>query len=147
MNYLPVKPWAPISCQFLVNLAAPRKSASAAARRSPCLVLGPIVPRPMVTAFYVDNGKNLPPWREFPQRAFRVLPAGIGLPGHDARALAPTAGFSATGRQSPPVDASMSSAMTTGLKRPPHRQWVNRSALRKASRSSLAIAQAMRSGR
>jgi hypothetical protein len=34
----------------------------------------------MLTAFYVDNGKNLPLWRELPQWAFWVLPAGIGLP-------------------------------------------------------------------
>jgi hypothetical protein len=34
----------------------------------------------MLTAFYVDNGKNLPVWRELPQWAFWVLPAGVGLP-------------------------------------------------------------------
>jgi hypothetical protein len=34
----------------------------------------------MLTAFYVDNGKNLPLWRELPQWAFWMLPAGIGLP-------------------------------------------------------------------
>lgn len=34
----------------------------------------------MLTAFYVDNGKNLPLWREFPQWAFWILPALIGLP-------------------------------------------------------------------
>jgi hypothetical protein len=34
----------------------------------------------MLTAFYVDNGKNLPFWREFPQIAFWLLPAGIGIP-------------------------------------------------------------------
>lgn len=34
----------------------------------------------MLTAFYVDNGKNLPLWRELPQWAFWVLPAAIGLP-------------------------------------------------------------------
>jgi uncharacterized membrane protein HdeD (DUF308 family) len=33
-----------------------------------------------LTAFYVDNGKNLPLWRELPQWAFWVLPAGVGLP-------------------------------------------------------------------
>jgi uncharacterized membrane protein len=34
----------------------------------------------LITAFYVDNGKNLPLWRELPQLAFWILPSGIGLP-------------------------------------------------------------------
>jgi hypothetical protein len=34
----------------------------------------------MITAFYVDNGKNLPLWRELPQIAFWVLPALVGTP-------------------------------------------------------------------
>lgn len=34
----------------------------------------------MLTAFYVDNGKNLPLWRELPQWVFWVLPAAIGFP-------------------------------------------------------------------
>ena len=34
----------------------------------------------MLTAFYVDNGKNLPLWRELPQWAFWVLPTALGLP-------------------------------------------------------------------
>ena len=34
----------------------------------------------MLTAFYVDNGKNLPLWRELPQIVFWLLPAVIGLP-------------------------------------------------------------------
>jgi hypothetical protein len=34
----------------------------------------------MLTAFYGDNGKNLPLWRELPQIAFWVLPAAIGIP-------------------------------------------------------------------
>jgi uncharacterized membrane protein len=34
----------------------------------------------MLTAFYVDNGKNLPLWRELPQIAFWLLPAGLGMP-------------------------------------------------------------------
>ena len=34
----------------------------------------------MLTAFYVDNGKNLPLWRELPQSAFWLLPAGLGMP-------------------------------------------------------------------
>jgi hypothetical protein len=34
----------------------------------------------MLTAFYVDNGKNLPLWRELPQIAFWILPSAIGIP-------------------------------------------------------------------
>jgi hypothetical protein len=34
----------------------------------------------MLTAFYVDNGKNLPLWKELPQIAFWLLPTAIGLP-------------------------------------------------------------------
>jgi hypothetical protein len=34
----------------------------------------------LLTAFYVDNGKNLPFWRELPQAAFWILPSVIGLP-------------------------------------------------------------------
>ena len=34
----------------------------------------------MLTAFYVDNGKNLPLWSELPQIAFWLLPAGLGMP-------------------------------------------------------------------
>lgn len=34
----------------------------------------------MLTAFYVDNGKNLPLWRELPQIAFWFMPAMIGTP-------------------------------------------------------------------
>jgi uncharacterized membrane protein len=34
----------------------------------------------MLTAFYVDNGKNLPLWRELPEIAFWVLPSAIGVP-------------------------------------------------------------------
>jgi uncharacterized membrane protein len=34
----------------------------------------------MLTAFYVDNGKNLPLWRELPQIAFWLLPGAIGIP-------------------------------------------------------------------
>lgn len=34
----------------------------------------------LVTAFYVDNGKSLPLWRELPQFAFWVLPALLGFP-------------------------------------------------------------------
>jgi hypothetical protein len=34
----------------------------------------------LLTAFYVDNGKNLPLWRELPQWAFWVLPGAFGAP-------------------------------------------------------------------
>ena len=34
----------------------------------------------MTTAFYVDNGPNLPLWRELPPIAFWILPALIGAP-------------------------------------------------------------------
>jgi hypothetical protein len=34
----------------------------------------------MLTAFYVDNGKNLPLWRELPPLAFWLLPGAVGLP-------------------------------------------------------------------
>jgi uncharacterized membrane protein len=34
----------------------------------------------MLTAFYVDNGKHLPLWRELPQMAFWLLPGALGMP-------------------------------------------------------------------
>jgi len=34
----------------------------------------------LLTAFYVDNGRNLPLWQELPQLAFWLLPAAIGIP-------------------------------------------------------------------
>ena len=34
----------------------------------------------MLTAFYVDNGKNLPLWRELPEIAFWFVPSVIGVP-------------------------------------------------------------------
>ena len=34
----------------------------------------------MLTAFYVDNGKNLPLWKELPQVAYWLLPAAVGIP-------------------------------------------------------------------
>ena len=34
----------------------------------------------LLTAFYVDNGKNLPLCKELPQIAFWVLPAAVGVP-------------------------------------------------------------------
>ena len=34
----------------------------------------------MLTAFYVDNGKHLPLWKELPQIAFWLLPGALGIP-------------------------------------------------------------------
>ena len=34
----------------------------------------------MQTAFYVDNGRNLPLWRRLPEPAFWFLPGTVGLP-------------------------------------------------------------------
>jgi uncharacterized membrane protein len=34
----------------------------------------------MLTAFYVDNGRNLPLWRELPTFAYWIVPAAIGIP-------------------------------------------------------------------
>lgn len=34
----------------------------------------------MLTAFYVDNGKSLPLWRELPQIAFWFIPSLVGIP-------------------------------------------------------------------
>ena len=34
----------------------------------------------MVTAFYVDNGPNLPLWRQLPSIAFWIMPTFIGAP-------------------------------------------------------------------
>jgi len=34
----------------------------------------------LLTAFYVDNGKNLPLWKELPTIAFWLLPAVVGMP-------------------------------------------------------------------
>ena len=34
----------------------------------------------LLTAFYVDNGKNLPLWRDLPTITFWLLPAAIGSP-------------------------------------------------------------------
>ncbi|MGA9721039.1 MAG: hypothetical protein WBQ86_01170 [Candidatus Binatus sp.] len=47
----------------------------------------------MLTAFYVDNGKNLPLWRDLPHVAYWLLPSVVGLPviiwalGHDRRTI------------------------------------------------------------
>lgn len=34
----------------------------------------------LLTGFYVDNGKNLPFWKQFPQLFFWVFPAIVGIP-------------------------------------------------------------------
>ena len=34
----------------------------------------------MLTAFYVDNGKNLPVWRDLPAIAYWTVPSAIGIP-------------------------------------------------------------------
>ena len=34
----------------------------------------------LLTAFYVDNGKNLPLWRDLPPITYWVLPAAVGIP-------------------------------------------------------------------
>lgn len=34
----------------------------------------------LLTAFYVDNGKALPLWRELPQFAFWIIPTAVGVP-------------------------------------------------------------------
>jgi hypothetical protein len=39
----------------------------------------------LLTAFYVDNGKSLPLWKELPPIAFWLLPAAVGIPRIGAR--------------------------------------------------------------
>ncbi len=34
----------------------------------------------LLTAFYVDNGKSLPLWKELPSIAFWLIPAAVGMP-------------------------------------------------------------------
>jgi hypothetical protein len=34
----------------------------------------------LLTAFYVDNGKNLPGWKELPVIAYWTVPAVVGIP-------------------------------------------------------------------
>lgn len=34
----------------------------------------------MLTAFYVDNGKRLPLWRDLPNLAYWILPGAVGVP-------------------------------------------------------------------
>ena len=35
---------------------------------------------PKPTAFYVDNGKQLPVWKEFPHFTYWLLPLAVGIP-------------------------------------------------------------------
>jgi hypothetical protein len=34
----------------------------------------------MLTAFYVDNGRTLPLWKELPELAFWIVPSAVGVP-------------------------------------------------------------------
>jgi hypothetical protein len=34
----------------------------------------------LLIAFYVDNGKSLPLWRDLPALAYWLVPAAIGIP-------------------------------------------------------------------
>jgi uncharacterized membrane protein len=34
----------------------------------------------LLTAFYVDNGRNLPLWKEFPPIVYWLLPGAVGMP-------------------------------------------------------------------
>ena len=34
----------------------------------------------MLTAFYVDNGKNLPVWKDLPHIAYWIVPSALGIP-------------------------------------------------------------------
>jgi hypothetical protein len=34
----------------------------------------------MLTAFYVDNGKSLPIWRDLPPITYWLLPSAVGVP-------------------------------------------------------------------
>lgn len=34
----------------------------------------------LLTAFYVDNGKSLPLWKELPSLAYWILPTAVGVP-------------------------------------------------------------------
>ena len=48
----------------------------------------------LLTAFYVDNGKNLPIWKDLPHVAYWTLPSAVGVPlilralGRERRVLA-----------------------------------------------------------
>src|ERR1700693_4863860 len=43
-------------------------------------ILGTLAFVLLLTAFYVDNGKNLPLWRELPPIAYWLIPAAVGIP-------------------------------------------------------------------
>ena len=43
----------------------------------------------LLIAFYVDNGKSLPLWRELPPVAYWLLPAAVGIPLRPRPAMAP----------------------------------------------------------
>ena len=53
----------------------------------------------LLTAFYVDNGKSLPLWKELPPISYWVIPAAVGLP-LIARALRQYRAASLSGRPS-----------------------------------------------
>lgn len=62
----------------------------------------------LITAFYLDNAKNLPLWRDLPTVAFWFLPAGVAVP-FVARALVrhrdlarSVATYESRGTQGPP---------------------------------------------
>jgi hypothetical protein len=50
----------------------------------------------LLTAFYVDNGKNLPVWQRLPHLAYWLLPSAVGLP-LVVRALVRHRGFATRG--------------------------------------------------
>jgi hypothetical protein len=70
----------------------------------------------LLTAFYADNGKNLPVWRDLPHLTYWLLPGAIGLP-LVARALVRYRGL--RGRARPPGTAS---APASGASRQPAAQ-------------------------
>ena len=51
----------------------------------------------LLTAFYVDNGKSLPLWKQLPPISYWVIPTAVGLP-LIARALRQYRGASLSGR-------------------------------------------------
>ena len=77
----------PSWCEVVIALAFGAASAGRAARRGrwrgwvrwhiPGMALSYIV---LLTAFYVDNGKSLPLWKELPPISYWVIPAALGLP-------------------------------------------------------------------
>ena len=57
----------------LANFKSPKRSRL----HTVCMGLSYIF---LLTAFYVDNGKNLPFWRQFSTMFFYIFPAAVGLP-------------------------------------------------------------------